>query len=155
MQNEPSKKALDAAYGFLARRSHSRAELKQKLDKKGFSPDDIAAAFNRLSGQGYLNDDEVALRWAHSLVKIKGWGRAKIAAYLMQKGMGKESIEQAQKQIWQEFSEEDTARRALKKRFLSSPKQPAPVKMAAFLKSRGFSSNVIYRVVSGLSDEEL
>jgi len=72
----------------------------------------------------------------------------------MQKGMGKESIERAQKQIREEFSEEDTARAALKKRFLSSPQQPAPAKMAAFLKARGFSSDVIYRVIKGLDTED-
>lgn len=156
MKNEPSpRKALDAAYRMLVRRGHSRAEVKQKLSRKGFCDEDIEETLTRLAEQGYLNDDDIALRWAHSLVENKGWGKAKVASYLVQKGISRDGIERAQREVWLEFREEEIARKALKKHFALSEKKPATAKAASFLQARGFSAEVIYRVVSGLQGDEI
>ena len=151
MGNEPfEKRALDAAFRFLARRSHSRMELQGKLARKDFGPEETQKALDSLCRQGYVNDEETSFRWSQSLVRDRGWGKAKIAFYLMQKGISSDIINRVQQKIWQEFSEEETARRALKKRFCQDNKNPLQAKAAAFLKSRGFSSEVIYKLVNEL-----
>ena len=156
MENESSaKKALDAAYRFLARRPHSMMELKSKLSKKGFCADLIENTIDSLCQQGYLNDEEVSLRWAQSLVQGRGWGKAKITFYLLQKGISRDIIEIVEKKIWQEFSEEEIARKALKKHFSPYREIPPQGKMVTFLKSRGFSSEVIFKVASGLTVDEV
>jgi len=145
----------DAAYRLLSRRSHSRAELEQKLSRKGFNAEDIASVLSEFSAKGYLNDDEVALRWAQGLVRTKCWGRAKISAYLAQKGINRETVDRVQREVWQEFSEETVARRAFQKRFAAAKTAPSPAKAAAFLKSRGFSAAVIYKLAGGVVADEI
>lgn len=150
-----SGSARDVACRLIARRSHSSAELQQKLGRRGFSAEDIASVLTEFSARGYLNDDEVALRWAQGLARNKSWGRAKISAFLAQKGIPRESVERIQKQLWQEFSEEAVARRAYQKRFAAAKEAPSPAKAAAFLKSRGFSAPVIYRTVGGFTEDAI
>ena len=143
--------ALDAAYGVLARRPHSCRELKAKLLRKGFTAQDIDAALEVLVRQGCLNDEATAFRWAQARVQQRLWGRAKIDGYLARKGIDRDIIAQVQKAVWQTCSEEDIARQALAKRFPSfHDHRSAYAKAAAFLKSRGFSSEVIYKLVSEL-----
>lgn len=150
-----SGNARDTAYRLLSRRSHSSAELQQKLNRKGYSADEIAAVLTEFSARGYLNDDEVALRWAQGLARNKCWGRAKISAYLAQKGISRETVDRVQRQVWQEFSEETVARRAFQKRFTAAKAAPSPAKAAAFLKSRGFSAAVIYKLAGGVVADEI
>jgi len=101
MKNEPSaKKIHDGAYRLLARRPHSRMELKSKLSRKGFCADLIENTLDRLCQQGCLNDEEVSLRWAQSLVQGRCWGKAKITSYLLQKGISRDIIKGVQEKIW-------------------------------------------------------
>ena len=145
----------DAACRLLSRRSHSSAELRQKLARLGYSADETAAVVAEFSARGYLNDDEVALRWAQGLARDKCWGRAKISAYLAQKGISRETADRVQREVWQELSEETVARRAFRKRFAAAKEAPSPAKAAAFLKSRGFSAAVIYKTVGGFTKDEI
>ena len=154
MENETcEKQALNAAYGFLARRAHSCLELKKKLAGKGFSRDIAENITDKLCRQGYLNDMEVSLSWAVSLIRNKRWGKAKVAFYLQQKGISTDIISHVQDKIWQEISEEDVARKALAKHFAST-ENLLYGKAGMFLKSRGFSSDVIYSVIADLSEDK-
>ena len=156
MENEPSaKKVFAAACRFLARRPHSRMELKRKLSRKGFHSGLIENTIDRLCLQGFLSDEKVSLQWAQSLVQRRGWGKAKITSYLVQKGINRDIIEGVQEKIWQEFSEEETARKALKKRFSPCGGAPPQGKAVTFLKSRGFSSDVIYEVANSLESDDI
>ncbi len=151
MEQNPSAKTLrDTAYGYLSRRPHSRAELQRKLSRKDFTESDIEDLLNSLCREGYLNDEDVSRRWAENLVVNRCWGRQKIAWYLYQRGIARDIIDRVQHSIWQEHNEEGTARKALAKRFPHDRTSPPRGKVAAFLKSRGFSSDVIYTVMRDL-----
>jgi SOS response regulatory protein OraA/RecX len=150
---EDSRKALTSAYRFLANRSYSREELKARLFRKGFEPEAIAHALETLALRGYLNDEEVALQWALSLVNNRGWGRDKIRAYLFRKGIASEIIDTVQKKVWQDHDESAVAREVLKKHFARAAEEPSPGKKIRFLKSRGFSSAVIYRCLNVLIED--
>ncbi len=154
MKNDtPAKKALDTAYNLLSRRPHSSMELKEKLAGKGFPAELIEGILNKLCQQGYLNEKEISLRWAQSLIRYRGWGKAKIALYLLQKGISKDIIENVQREVWQQFSEEDMAGKALKKRFPSAKGHAPQRKQASFLQRRGFSADVICKVIRGLPED--
>ncbi len=151
MKNESAdKSALDAAYGCLGRRPHSRTELKKKLDREGFTSIVVESTLDELSRLGYLNDEEIALRWAQTRVRDRLWGKAKIGGFLAQKGIDRNIIDKVQCSLWQQFSEVEVGRKAFAKHFLSRQEHPPQGKVAAFLKSRGFSSEVIYRIVHEL-----
>jgi regulatory protein len=148
------RKALAAAYRFLARRAHSQEELKAKLLKKGFAPTVTAQALEVIARQGYVNDEQASLQWALNLVEKRCWGRHKITAYLVRKGISRELIDKAQKKIWQEFDESAVARAALKKQYAHSSDKPSVEKMFRFLKSRGFTQEAIYRNIDIYSIED-
>ena len=138
------QKALDTAYRLLAARSHTRAEIKRKLSRKGAGAEIIVQVIDELTGKGYIDEDDMALRWAQALVRDRLWGPLKVSVYLMQKGLGRDLIDQVQRRVWKEFDEPDIAGRALHKRFGAAGDEATAAKKAAFLRSRGFSSAVIY-----------
>ena len=143
-KNLTLQKALDTAYRLLAGRPHTRAEIKRKLFRKGAGAEIIVRVLDELTRKGYIDEDDMALRWAHALVRDRLWGPLKVAVYLMQKGLGRDLIDQVQHRVWQEFDEPDIAVRALRKRFGNTNDEAPAAKKAAFLRSRGFSSGVIY-----------
>jgi regulatory protein len=146
------QKALTSAYRFLARRAYSHEELKARLLQKGFAPAAIACALETVARRGYLNDEEVALQWACSLVKNRCWGRDKIRAYLFRKGIAPEIIDRVQRTVWQDHDESAVARNVLKKHFARAAVEPSLAKKARFLKARGFSAGVIYRSLNISTD---
>ena len=81
----PSDDPVARAVGLLARRAHSRWELRRKLLMKGFGADAVEAAIARLAELGYLND----AAFAHSLVRRRGALRGPLAlsAELAAKGV--------------------------------------------------------------------
>jgi regulatory protein len=144
MENLTLQKALDAAYRLLAGRPHTQAEIKRKLSRKGAGAEITAQVLDELARKGYIDEAAMALRWAQALVRERLWGPLKISAYLMQKGLGRELIDQVQRSIWGEFNESEIAGQALRKRFGGTDDKAPAAKKAAFLRSRGFSSGVIY-----------
>jgi len=81
----PAGTALESGVRLLARRAHSRAELRQKLVRKGFDPEDVAAALGRLAERGYLDDEA----FARGLVRRRSVTRGPLAlaAELSAKGI--------------------------------------------------------------------
>jgi regulatory protein len=51
---------VDAGLNLLAFRAHSRAELRRKLDRRGYGEEEAAAAVQRLVELGYLDDRSFA-----------------------------------------------------------------------------------------------
>jgi regulatory protein len=137
------RQALAAAYRLLARRSHSQEELKAKLLKKGFDPTVAGHVLEVVERLGYINDEKTSLQWALSLVEKRCWGRHKVKAYLMHKGIEREVIDRVQQQIWHTFDEADVARAALQKHYSRTGRQPSREQMVRFLQSRGFTQDAI------------
>ena len=151
-KDESFKKVLSSAYAFVARRPHGIKELEKKLLDKGFEIDLVNNVIEELLEKRFLNDYDVAYRWAESRIRNRSWGRAKLYNFLREKNVEKDVIDRVQQEVWKEFSEENTARKSVDKRF-SSVAQPSQSKILSFLKSRGFSSGVIYRIVKDVSPE--
>ena len=64
----PSDDPVARAVGLLARRAHSKWELRRKLRMKGFAADAVDTAMARLVELGYLDDSS----FAKGLVKRRG-----------------------------------------------------------------------------------
>lgn len=60
LEGEMQQGCFDRAIQYLSRRMHSRKELEQKLRKADFADQNIAAAMDRLTKLGYLDDAEFA-----------------------------------------------------------------------------------------------
>ncbi len=147
--NEPSDhETYGAAVRLLARRDHSRLELQRKLRTRGHQPEAVEQALTRLGEHGYQSD----VRFAESFVRSRvdrGQGRLKIGAALRERGID-DGIASALLDLGEaEWRRLATA--ALRKRFGdAAPAGRAEwVKQARFLAGRGFTSDVVSRVLDG------
>ncbi len=134
----PVRDAQTRALGLLARREHSRRELRRKLVRSGHDDDEVDTAITRLDGTGLQSDE----RFAEVLVRSRiaqGQGPVRIAAELRQHGLGDSLIQQAL-----EAGEPDWPSLALdlyRRRFRSPAGDHAErARRARFLLTRGFPS---------------
>jgi regulatory protein len=86
--------AVDHAVRALARRDHSAAGLRTKLERAGISQPAQAAAIAALERAGYLDDSRYARERAARLAE-RGYGDDWIRADLSAQGVGQETIDPA------------------------------------------------------------
>lgn len=82
------------AMELLARREHSRLELRQKLAQRGFPLAGIESALNQLVKDGLLNESRYAELYACGRAD-KGYGPLRIASELRERGLSQELVDQA------------------------------------------------------------
>lgn len=87
------KRALDVALDYLSQRAMAEHEIKQRLERKGFSADDVREALAQLREWNYIND----VSYAEIYCQTRGnrYSRRKISEDLRQKGIGREVINRA------------------------------------------------------------
>lgn len=146
---EPSDhETYGAAVRLLARRDHSRLELRRKLRTRGHQPEAVEQALTRLGEYGYQSDARFAESFVRSRVD-RGQGRLKIVAALRERGIDDGTASALLDLGEPEWRRLATA--ALRKRFGdAAPAGRAEwVKRARFLAGRGFTSDVVSRVLDG------
>jgi regulatory protein len=131
------------AVRLLARREHSRAELRRKLMTRGHDADSVDTALERLAAQRLQSD----ARFAESLVRHRvqqGYGPVRIAAELRERGVDEPETASELVADWREL-----AREALEKRFGAAPPEDARAwaKRARYLQSRGFPADLVRRAL--------
>jgi regulatory protein len=136
------------AIALLARREHGRAELATKLAPHG-TEEDIATLLAQLESEGLLSD----ARAAAAYVRAHGQrlGAARLRHDLRRRGLDPAL---AEGELADLDSEAARARGVLARKFPSPPANPRDwARQARFLQGRGFSVEVIRRVV-GRDDPE-
>lgn len=88
------ERAVDRAVRALARRDHSAASLRAKLDRAGVSESAQAAALDALERAGYVDDARYARERA-TLLADRGYGDAWIRGDLERQGVERETAEAA------------------------------------------------------------
>lgn len=68
----PSDDPVARAVGLLARRAHSKWELRRKLRMKGFAPEAVDTAMVRLVELGYLDDSSFAKGLVQRRAALRG-----------------------------------------------------------------------------------
>jgi regulatory protein len=139
------------AMRLLARREHSRVELERKLSRIG-STEDIAEVVNHLQQSGLLSD----VRYAESYVRSHGarLGAARMRHVLRGKGVDGEVV--AASIASADLPDELERARALWLRKFGEPSADKKewARQARFLQARGFSSEVIRRLLKDPKGEE-
>ncbi len=133
---------------MLARREHSRAELTRKLSTDG-TLEDIQAMLDKLEQSGLLSD----ARFAESFVSSRAarFGTAKLRHSLRAKGVSDEVIAAALPA--DADSEMERARDVWRRKFGAAPDDRADyARQARFLQGRGFSSDVIRKVLRDIEE---
>jgi regulatory protein len=82
------------AIELLARREHSRLELRQKLAQRGFPAEHLDPVLNHLAEEGLLNEGRYAEMYASGRAD-KGYGPLRIASELRERGIPQELVDHA------------------------------------------------------------
>ncbi len=143
-----SAAALKArALRLLARREHSRDELARKLSPYAESPEILAGLLRELESRKQLSNERFAEQRAHALARK--FGAARIRHDLKAKGVEEHLIDRVSG-----ASELETARAILERKYRAPAANRAErARRARFLQGRGFSSEVIHRLVLRELDE--
>lgn len=80
-------RAYDAALRLLAARGRARAELADRLRRKGYEDELVDRTLARLTEQGYLDDVAFAEAWVRDRVRLKPKGRRALESELRRKGV--------------------------------------------------------------------
>lgn len=137
------------ALKYLAAREHSRVELTRKLAPHAESAEEVARVLDELESRGFLS----AQRFAESVVHRKAarYGVARLKSELNQHQLPDEVTREVT-QVLRE-TELERAQVLWQKKFGQVAETPAELaKQMRFLAGRGFSGDVIRRVVKGQFD---
>jgi len=150
----PQPSLRGRAVKLLARRDHSRAELSKKLTPLGTS-EEIKTVLDQLEQTGLLSDARAAAAYVRG--HAARFGAAKLSYSLRAKGISAELIEASL--AGQEFGGELERARALwQRKFGPQPARDARdakewARQARFLQSRGFSAEIIRKLLKSPDDE--
>ncbi|SUA60212.1 Regulatory protein recX [Oligella urethralis] len=167
---------LARAIAFLSRREHSEAELRQKLQRYTDDLDEIDAVLARLQRENWQSDE----RFVESFVQSREqrWGNQKILQTLSQHKLDSDTLAelrddlkdteyQRARELWLKrfgakygldpYDPESEVDEALLQQFKqqsSEAQAKERAKQMRFLASRGFTADVVYRVVNSLGAPE-
>jgi regulatory protein len=133
VKTQPSLHAR--AMRLLARREHSRVELRRKLSNVAVEGDDVDGVIEQLAQRGWLSD----ARYAEQAVRAKArrFGPVKVAHELRSKGLDDEAIAAAFRAAGEEG--EADIERVWKTRFSAAPiNDRERARQVRFLQGRGF-----------------
>ena len=156
LPGSPQPSLREQAVKFLARRDHSRAELSRKLSPLG-SPEEINAVLDQLEQTGLLSDARAAAAYVRG--HAARFGAAKLNYTLRAKGISAELIEASltQPDLGDELQR---ARELWRRKFGQKPDRMPDggeakerARRARFLQSRGFSAEIIHKLLKAPDDE--
>lgn len=149
-------RAKAKAMRYVARRARTVTEVRRKLREKDHDEPAIEAAVARLKELGYLDDAAYAQEYVESRFRSKGYGPVRLRRELKQRGVGRHQIEDAMTCL-DEGDVLEAARRHARKRWprLSGEEDPRRrrQKLAGYLRRRGFSYDLIHRVIDEVERE--
>ncbi|HET8848959.1 MAG TPA: regulatory protein RecX [Marinobacter sp.] len=148
---DPEYRARSIALRLLARREHSRQELKLKLRQRKLEASVIEPVLDEYEQEGWLDDARFADVYARQRMDL-GYGPIRILAELQQRGVDivPDWLDAVDDQHW--AAQAATLR---ERRFGPVPEDySGKMKQAQFLVRRGFSSAQISRAMSFTEWEE-
>jgi len=145
----PYQKALQ----LLAVRAHFRRELETKLRQRGFPGEEIEAALEKLTEQGYLDDRATARVFVESRQARGSEGRARLRAELLKRGAPDDAVEAALAELTPD-DDLPAAREAAETWRRRGGQDPRS--LARHLERKGFSRRAIVAVLNaGLDGLEI
>jgi regulatory protein len=130
----------------LARREHSRQELQAKLLPHAGDAEEVGRLLDDFEKRGWLSEARFVEQV--STVRRRKFGAARILHELREKGVSGPALETARANL--KGSEVDAARAVWRKKFGSLPTTPEErAKQSRFLASRGFSAEVVHKILRG------
>ena len=129
--------SLEKGIFLLSLRDRTKKELQQKLNEKYRNSRMVEKSVLKLVELGYINDKEYAV----SYIMSRKYGKQRIVYNLMQKGIGRETIEEAYFSIEEEYEkniEDEKLEKAIEKNIKKEEN-----KLIQYLVRQGFSLNKV------------
>jgi regulatory protein len=140
------KKAMNTAVRILTHRDHSKYELKQKLQQRGFASEVIDTVITECERLNYIDDNRTAHVYISQL-KRKCFGKRRIRMALKKKRLSGAVIEKILLENYSEAEEHENAGKLLEKKMeifnREEDSKKRRDKIYRFLYSRGFHKDVI------------
>lgn len=149
-RKEPSLRAR--ALRHLARREYTRHELTLKLAPHAESAEEVAQILDDFTQRGWLSEQRAAEQMVHA--RRSRYGMARIRRDLEAKGVAAEVVSSTVAAL--KDGELEAARAVWRRKFKALPPTGAAerAKQARFLLGRGFSTEVITKLLRGLAKAE-
>ena len=132
----------------LSASPRTRGELEKDLARRGADPDVAAAVLDRFEEVGLIDDDAYARMWVESRHRSKALARSILRRELIDRGIERESIDEAISQIDDE-AEWDRAREYAQRKYRHRPGEDrgkALNRLAGQLARKGYPGNVCFTV---------
>ncbi len=132
------------ALRLLGQREHTRLELERKLARYEEEPGTLAQALDELQAKDYLSEQRAAESLVHR--RAGQYGAIRLGQEMQDKGLARELITQTLAGL--KDTELARAREVWRRRFDAAPQTaPERAKQMRFLLTRGFSGEVVRRVL--------
>lgn len=137
------------ALKLLSQREHSRAELERKLAPHEEEPGQLRQALDELQAKGFIDEQRVVDSVVHR--RAARLGASRVKQELLAKGIDPARVSEAVSAL--RGTELDRARAIWRRKFGALPADAAQrARQARFLAARGFSGEVIARVLRADTD---
>jgi regulatory protein len=146
-------RCFNTAIHYLSYRLRSEAELRERLQRRGFDGDNVEAAIAKLKEQGLVDDLAFAQFWKDNRQSFSPRSRWLTRLELRQKGVADDIIDQ----VVADVDDEDSAYRAALSRARILPRSDYHSfrrRLGEYLKRRGFGYRVISHTVERLWQEQ-
>jgi regulatory protein len=145
--------ARQYAFLLLSYKARTTSELKQRLGRKGFSPDIVSRTLERLAELKMVDDAGFARRFAEDRITIGHKGKWRVRGELLKRGIDRKQIDAAMA----EAPDEVAAAKEVAAKYLSRNRRLEPDvlkrRLYALLARRGFSPDTI-RQATNIDDAE-
>ncbi|MDR7545533.1 MAG: regulatory protein RecX [Armatimonadota bacterium] len=150
------QQARAVALRLLQRRWRSRRELEVALRRRGLPGGAIASAVGELLRHGWIDDERFARAWVQDRLALRPCGRRRLRAELLAKGIAPGLVDAVVSALLPAGVEGDLAlvgARARLARLRGLSPQTARRRLVGWLQRRGFSAEVVARVLRTLELE--
>lgn len=134
----------DYALKVIEFKDRTEKEIREKLTQKGYDENIIEDEIVFLKNYGFINDLRYAERFISDAINLKKWGKARIRAELLRKGVDREIIDNAVEDAFM-VVDDDRLLNEMQRRFknsdLSNIKERT--RIFNFYMRRGFSPDEI------------
>ena len=105
-----------AGLQLLARRELSEAQIRQRLTRRSYQPEDIDAAVDRLRGERALDDRRVATAIARTETRVRGRGRLRVKRQIEAAGISGTLAQEAIDEVFADLDSDALLAAALERR---------------------------------------
>jgi len=138
--------AMKFAMKLIGLRRRSEAEIRARLQKRGADEDLESQVIEELYHFRYLDDESFAESYINDRIRFKPSGSIALRIELRKKGIRQDIIDAKMEELFDAKKELETAQSLAKKKLKTiktEDKKKLQAKMIFYLKSRGFSSQII------------